>query len=95
VPDELRIAAAQFENRSGDKAFNLAAIEDLSARAARSGAHVAAFHECSITGYSFARRLSREQLWDLAEAIPDGASIEASRIPSAWMTTSSRTAAPW
>jgi predicted amidohydrolase len=77
VPDELRIATAQFENRSGDKPFNLATIGDLAAEAARSGAGVAAFHECSITGYSFARRLSKEQLWELAEAIPDGPSIEA------------------
>jgi predicted amidohydrolase len=67
---ELKIATAQFENRSGEKEFNLAAIEELSARAARSGADVAAFHECSVTGYTFAHRLSREQLWDLAEVIP-------------------------
>jgi predicted amidohydrolase len=77
MPDDLRIAAAQFENRSGDKQFNLAAIEALSAKAAGMGAGVAAFHECSITGYTFARRLSRQQLWDLAEEIPGGASIEA------------------
>ncbi|HEX5207780.1 MAG TPA: nitrilase family protein [Steroidobacteraceae bacterium] len=77
MPSDLRIATAQFENRSGDKAFNLAAIESLSARAARSGANIVAFHECSITGYGFARRLSKEQLWNLAEAIPAGASIEA------------------
>lgn len=77
MPDDLRVATAQFENRSGDKRFNLAAIEDLAARAAAQGAQVVAFHECSITGYSFARRLSREQLWDLAEAIPGGASIAA------------------
>src|SRR5215469_615591 len=75
MPNELRIATAQFENRSGDKAFNLAMIAELSAKAARSGADVIAFHECSITGYTFARRLSREQLWDLAEAVPGGASI--------------------
>ncbi len=77
MPDDLRIASAQFENRGGDKQFNLAAIEELSARAARLGANVVAFHECSITGYTFARRLSRAQLWDLAEAIPGGASTEA------------------
>ena len=77
MPDDLRIAAAQFENRSADKQFNLAAIEELSAKAARLGADVAAFHECSITGYSFARRLSRQQLWELAEDIPGGSSIEA------------------
>lgn len=37
MPDDLRIATAQFENRSGDKQFNLAAIELLSAKAAGLG----------------------------------------------------------
>jgi predicted amidohydrolase len=77
MTQELKIATAQFENRSGDKAFNLAAMGELSARAARSGAEVVAFHECSITGYTFARRLSREDLWELAEVIPGGASTTA------------------
>ena len=77
MPNDLMIAAAQFENRSGDKGFNLATIEELSARAAARGANVIAFHECSITGYTFARRLSKQQLWDLAEAIPAGASVAA------------------
>lgn len=77
MPSELRIATAQFENRSADKDFNLAAIEELSARAAHGGASVIAFHECSVTGYTFARRLSREQLWDLAEPIPAGPSTVA------------------
>ena len=76
MPNELRIATAQFESRSGDKASNLAAIEELAAKAACSGADAIAFHECSITGYTFARRLSREQLWEFAEVIPGGASIE-------------------
>jgi len=74
LPKHLKIATAQFENRSGDKHFNLSAIEALSARAAQSGADVVAFHECSVTGYGFARRLSKTQLWDLAEAIPSGES---------------------
>src|SRR5579872_270276 len=77
MPNDLRIATAQFEHRSGDKPFNLKRIEALSAWAARLGAAVVAFHECSITGYTFARRLSRAQLWELAEAVPGGASIEA------------------
>ena len=77
MPNDLRIATAQFENRSGDKEFNLAAIEELSARAAHLGANVVAFHECSITGYSFARRLSKQELWELAETVPDGASTAA------------------
>ncbi|WP_128543392.1 nitrilase family protein [Larkinella soli] len=77
----LRIATAQFENASGDKAGNLAVIRSLSAEAARQGAQVVAFHECSITGYTFARHLSREQMLDLAELIPEGESIrELTRI---------------
>ena len=35
-----------------------------------------AFHECSITGYTFARHLSKEQMLDLAEFIPAGDSIK-------------------
>ncbi|HKR37627.1 MAG TPA: nitrilase-related carbon-nitrogen hydrolase [Steroidobacteraceae bacterium] len=77
MPEDLKIATAQFEARSGDKQFNLAAIDELAARAAQRGAAVVTFHECSISGYSFARRLSREQLWDLAEPIPAGASTAA------------------
>lgn len=76
MPHDLIVATAQFENRSGDKAFNLATMEKLAARAATHGANVIAFHECSVTGYTFARRLSREQLWELAEVIPGGESID-------------------
>ncbi|MBO0938460.1 nitrilase family protein [Fibrella sp. HMF5335] len=75
----LKIATAQFENASGDKAYNLHVIRELSAAAARQGAQVVAFHECSITGYTFARHLSKEQLLAVAERIPEGESIEALR----------------
>src|SRR5579872_6069789 len=72
----LKIATAQFENRSGDKAYNLSVIKRLSAKAAAQGAQVIAFHECSITGYSFARHLDKQQMLDLAEFIPNGPSVE-------------------
>lgn len=72
----LKIATAQFENKSGDKAYNLAMIEKLAAQAAEAGAQVIAFHECSITGYSFARKLSKAQMLDLAEYVPDGPSVQ-------------------
>jgi predicted amidohydrolase len=45
--------------------------------AAKEGAQVIAFHECSITGYTFARHLSREQLLEVAEPLPDGPSVRA------------------
>jgi predicted amidohydrolase len=73
--EPLRIATAQFENKSGDKQFNLARIEELAGKAARMGARAVAFHECSITGYTFARNLSRQQMLDLAEPLPGGESI--------------------
>jgi predicted amidohydrolase len=73
--DPLKIATAQFENKSGDKTYNLSVIDQLAAAAAAKGAQVIAFHECSVTGYSFARHLSKEQLSELAEPIP-GESIE-------------------
>ena len=72
----IKIASAQFENRSGDKAYNLAVIRQLTAQAAQKGADVVAFHECSITGYSFARHLSKEQMLEVAEFVPDGPSIK-------------------
>lgn len=72
----LKIATAQFENKSSDKNYNLSIIEKLSREAALAGADVINFHECSITGYTFARNLSKEQMLDLAEYIPDGPSIK-------------------
>ncbi|MBL7734260.1 MAG: nitrilase, partial [Chitinophagaceae bacterium] len=72
----IRIASAQFENKSGDKEYNLSVIDTLSQKAAGQGARAIAFHECSITGYSFARKLSKEQMLGLAEYIPGGESVE-------------------
>jgi predicted amidohydrolase len=44
---------------------------------------VIAFHECSVTGYTFARKLNREQMLSLAELIPEGESnAELQRIAS-------------
>lgn len=73
----IKIATAQFENRSGDKKYNLLVIEQLAKEASEKGADSIAFHECAVTGYTFARNLSEEQMLDLAEYIPDGESIVA------------------
>ena len=72
----LKVATAQFEHASGDKTYNLSVIRDLSGKAAAMGADIIAFHECSITGYTFARHLSKPQLSELAEYIPDGPSVQ-------------------
>jgi predicted amidohydrolase len=73
--DKLKISTAQFEHRSGDKNYNLGVINRLSERASAEGSEVIAFHECSITGYTFARHLSKPQMLELAEYIPEGNSI--------------------
>ena len=75
--EPLKIATAQFENKSGDKSYNLSIIHRLSAQAAASGSKVIAFHECCITGYTFARHLSREALLEVAEPVPSGPSTQA------------------
>jgi predicted amidohydrolase len=74
--ENIRISTVQFENRSGDKDYNLSRISFFATKAADEGSLAVAFHECSITGYTFARKLSKLQLLDLAESIPDGPSIE-------------------
>ncbi len=72
----IKLATAQFENKSGDKNYNLNAIKRLAEKAAFLEADAIAFHECSITGYAFARHLSKQQMLDLAEYIPEGESIK-------------------
>lgn len=74
--EKIRISTAQFENRSGNKAYNLSVIDKLAGEAARAGSDVIAFHECSVTGYTFARNLSKQEMLYLAERIPEGPSIE-------------------
>ena len=73
---DLKIASAQFENASRDKSYNLAKIKKMAHDAAGRGCQVAAFHECSITGYSFARHTSRDELLAIAEPVPTGPSVQ-------------------
>jgi predicted amidohydrolase len=75
--DNIKIATAQFENRSNDKEYNLFIIDKLSKQAAEQGAKMIAFHECSVVGYTFARHLSKDQMLELAELIPQGESTNA------------------
>jgi len=71
---EIKISTAQFENRSGDKLYNLSVIEEIAHQAAMQDSKAIAFHECSLTGYTFAKNLTREELLDVAEIIPGGQS---------------------
>ncbi|MDB5353455.1 MAG: putative amidohydrolase [Planctomycetota bacterium] len=73
---DIRIATAQFEHRDNDKEYNLGRIRDLTRRAALAGAEIVCFHECSVTAYTFLQTLSRDALDALAEAVPDGPSVQ-------------------
>jgi predicted amidohydrolase len=74
---EIRIAAAQFEHRNADKAYNLDRIRALAHRAVSLGAEIVSFHECAVSGYTFLQRLTREDLTALAERVPEGSSTRA------------------
>ncbi|MFN3405037.1 MAG: nitrilase family protein [Cytophagaceae bacterium] len=73
--DNLQVATVQFENRNGDKDYNLSRIRDLALLAKLQGAKVVSFNECCISGYTFARDLSREKLLEVAEFVPEGQSV--------------------
>ncbi len=73
----LKISTAQFEHKSGDKTYNLSIIDKLAGEASAQGSQAVAFHECSISGYTFARKLDKEQMLAVAEYIPNGESIQA------------------
>lgn len=70
----VRVAAAQFQHRPGDRAHNLRIVERLAHRAAGLGAEIVAFPEMCVTGYWHVRHLSREALEALSEPVPDGPS---------------------
>jgi predicted amidohydrolase len=73
---DLKIAAAQFQPKDGDKNYNLSVIESLTAKAKELGADVVSFHELSITAYTFLSKLDRIQLEGMAEDIPKGPSCQ-------------------
>jgi len=73
---DLTIAVAQFQPKDGDKEYNLSVIESLTVQAKELGADAISFHELSITAYTFLSKLSRNQLNDLAEEIPNGSSCQ-------------------
>ncbi|MAE67697.1 MAG: nitrilase [Phycisphaeraceae bacterium] len=72
---DIRIGAAQFENRDNDKQHNLSRIHELTRRAADLGAQIVCFHEGSIPAYSWMQPLDRDGLLRVAEPVPDGPSV--------------------
>jgi len=72
----MNIAVAQFQPKDGDKSYNLGIIRKLTHKAKNSGADLISFHEMSITAYTHTKDLSRPELTELAEAVPNGKSTQ-------------------
>lgn len=73
----IRSATVQFNHRPGDKAYNLGRIRDFCKQAAEEQVQIIAFPEMCITGYWHVNKLDRQQIVELAEAVPDGKSTQA------------------
>ena len=67
----------QFQHAPGDKAYNLAVMQRFVQQAARERVELLLFPECCISGYWHLRKLTREELLELAEPVPDGPSVAA------------------
>jgi len=72
---EIRVAAAQFENRDNDKEHNLSRIEALTRQAVEQGAEIVSFHEGCIPAYSWIQSLDKQLLLEMAEPVPDGPAV--------------------
>ncbi|MCL4793211.1 MAG: hypothetical protein KJZ84_01545 [Bryobacteraceae bacterium] len=75
--DLLRVASLQMESVPGDKAANLARIDQFAGEAARAGARLLLAPECSVTGYWWLRNLPHDEFAALAEPVPEGPTTQA------------------
>ncbi|MDP6060602.1 MAG: nitrilase-related carbon-nitrogen hydrolase, partial [Pirellulaceae bacterium] len=65
-----------FENRDNDKLFNLGRIDALTGQAVAQRAEIVSFHEGCIPGYTWIQPLTKDQLLEISEFVPDGPSVE-------------------
>ncbi len=75
--NHLRIASVQFQHAHADKDANMATIGDFVRKASEEGAQLITFPECCVSGYWGLRSMSREQLDELAEGVPQGGTSRA------------------
>jgi predicted amidohydrolase len=73
---DIRVGAVQFEHTPGHKQANLCKIRKFVEKASDQNVEIIAFPECCITGYWFLRKLSRQELRELAEPVPQGPSSQ-------------------
>ena len=69
---KLKSACVQFQHDPGDKAANLSKMLQFLRQAYEQAVQAICFPECCVSGYWHLRNLDRDELTDLAEAIPSG-----------------------
>ena len=72
----IKVASIQFEHAPGDKQANLDKVRRFTAAAAEQGVELVVFPEMCVTGYWFLRDLSRDELVELSEPVPSGATTQ-------------------
>ena len=73
---DIKVASVQFEHAPGDKQANLDKVRRFTAEAAEQGVELVVFPEMCVTGYWFLRDLSRDELLELSESVPNGATTQ-------------------
>jgi len=68
----ITAAAVQFNHAPGDKPANMAKLRAFVDQASERGVDLLVFPEMCITGYWHVRNLSRSEIEELAEPVPDG-----------------------
>ena len=69
---DIRVATVQFQHRPGNKTYNLDRVGHFVRQGSEAAVEIIAFPEMCLTGYWHVRKLSREALEALAEAVPQG-----------------------
>ncbi len=72
----LRVATVQFQHCPGDQRANLEMIRSFVKRARAQDVKLITFPECCLSGYWHLRHLSRRELEELSERVPDGPSTQ-------------------
>lgn len=72
---DLRVATVQFQHKAGDKAYNLATMENFIHQAAKEQVKILAFPEMCLTGYWHVPKLPAHAVRALAEPVATSAAI--------------------
>ncbi|KMQ51033.1 acyltransferase [Chitinispirillum alkaliphilum] len=73
---DIKVGSVQFCHTPGNKAENLKLIEKFLKQAAAQNVEMVIFPEMCITGYWHVRKLTKPQIENIAEPVPQGPSTE-------------------